>query len=79
MMKKFASVLLGSVLMAPLLTGCAARGGVYVRTYGPAEAPYYNQWEHETHRQHMEYERRKREEQREYWDWRRHHHDHDND
>jgi hypothetical protein len=63
-------------MMFPLISGCAAHGRVYVRTYGPAEAPYYSRWEHDTRRDHMEYERRKRAEQNEYWRWRRHH-DHD--
>lgn len=76
-MKRLTSLILGSVLMIPLLAGCAARGGVYVGTYGPPEAPYYTQWEHETHRQHVEYERRKKAEQHEYWEWRKQHHDHD--
>lgn len=72
-MKKFTSFLLGSILMFPLITGCAVHGGVYVRTYGPAEAPYYTRWENETHREHIDYGRRKRAEQHEYWEWRRHH------
>lgn len=76
-MRKFTSVLLGTTLMFPLMTGCTVHGRMHVRTYGPTEAPYYTEWEHETHRNHMEYERRKRAEQHEYWEWRRHHHDHD--
>lgn len=77
-MKKFSRLLLIPVMMAPLLaTGCADRR-VVVSTWGPAEQPYYVQWEHETHRQHEEWERRNRNEQREYWNW-RHHHDHDHD
>ncbi|HEY1580590.1 MAG TPA: hypothetical protein VGF82_26300 [Terracidiphilus sp.] len=76
-MKKLASALLGSVLMIPLITGCPAHRHVYVETYGPAETPYYGQWEHETHREHMEFERRQKAEQHEYWEWRKHHHDHD--
>ena len=76
-MKKLTGFLLGSTLMIPLILGCAARGGVYVGTYGPPEAPYYAQWEHETHRDHVDYERRKKAEQHEYWEWRKNHHDHD--
>ena len=42
--------------------------------HGPGETTYYIQWEHETRRDHIEYERRKTAEQREYWEWRKHHH-----
>ena len=76
-MKKTICSLLGSVLVIPLMVGCPDRGRVYVRTYGPAESPYYSQWEGERHYQHMEYERRKQREQREYWKWRNQHRDHD--
>ena len=76
-MKKTICSLLGSVLVIPLMVGCPDRGHVYVQTYGPAESPYYTQWEGERHYQHMEYERRKQQEQREYWNWRKHHRDHD--
>lgn len=75
-MKRLTGFVLGLALMIPLVvTGCGVRGGVYVGTYGPPEAPYYTRWERETHRRHMEYEQRKRAEQHEYWEWRRHHHD----
>jgi hypothetical protein len=76
-MKKTICSLLGSVLVIPLMVGCPDRGRVYVRTYGPAESPYYSQWEGERHYQHMEYERRKQREQGEYWKWRNQHRDHD--
>ena len=75
-MKKLVSLFLGSILMLPFIEGCAAHGRVYVRSYGPAEAPYYNRWERESRREHMEYERRRKAEQNQYWNWRRHH-DHD--
>jgi len=74
-MKNLNTVFLAAALLFPALTGCAAHGHVYVQTYGPAEAPYYTQWERETHRSHMEYERREKAEQHEYWEWRKHHHD----
>jgi hypothetical protein len=65
------SLFLGSIMLFPLVTGCAAQGRVYVRTYGPAEAPYYNRWERDTRRDYTEYERRKKAAQDEYWRWRR--------
>jgi hypothetical protein len=75
-MKKLIGVLLGTALGLPLI-GCPEHTRIYVGTYGPAETPYYTQWERERHYQHMEYERRKRAEQRAYWEWRKHHHDRD--
>lgn len=79
-MKKLNSLLLGLALAISLFAGCAEHRRVYVEgTYGPAETPYYSEWEHETHRQHMDYERRQKAEQHEYWEWRKHHHDHDHD
>ena len=71
-MKKLMSFFLGSTLVIPLMSGCAVQGRAYVRTYNPADAPDYFRWEHETQRQHMEYESRKKAEQHEYWEWRKH-------
>lgn len=67
------------------LGGCAthhyyAAGGADV--WSDNETVYYNQWEVEGHRPHMEYERRNADEQHAYWSWRHEHqhdHDHDND
>ena len=71
-------LLLASTLVIPLfVAGCAEHRTVYA--YGPGETTYYVEWEHETHRDHVEYERRKAAEQHEYWEWRHHHHDHDHD
>ena len=58
--KNLAALLLAFTLASPLLlTGCRDR-----------EGDYYNRWEHETHREHVEMERRSDAEQREYRDWR---------
>jgi hypothetical protein len=81
--RKVIPALLATAISCPvLLTGCAVQGRVYddydqqyVRWH--AEAPYYSQWEQETHRRHERFERRNREEQREYWEWRDHHGDRD--
>jgi hypothetical protein len=64
-----------------LTAGCAPR----VRYYDPYyhdyhywnhdEVVYYQQWEHETHRQHVDFKNRSQAEQSEYWKW-RHSHDH---
>jgi hypothetical protein len=50
-----------TVLAAPIfLAGCENK-----------ETVYYNRWERETHREHVELNRRAEAEQREYADWRR--------
>jgi hypothetical protein len=77
-MKKLRRLLLASLLMIPLLsTGCAEHRQTYA--WGPGETTYYVQWEHETHRDHMEWEQRKDAEHNEYWKWRKQHQDNDRD
>jgi len=34
------------------------------------EEPHYEQWERETHRQHVDFSKRTEDEQRDYWQWR---------
>ena len=59
--RKLTPLLLAVVFAAPLfLTACQDR-----------ETVYYNRWEHETHRDHVELNRRAAAEQQEYRDWRR--------
>ena len=75
-MRNFAPVLLAAVLAVPVLnTGCAA----HVRVYDPyyrdyhvwaAETPYYTQWEHDTHRDHMDSNKRSDADKKAYWDYR---------
>jgi hypothetical protein len=40
------------------------------------ETVYYNQWEHDTHREHSDLNKRSEAEQKEYSDWRRSRSDH---
>ncbi len=73
-MKKSGSFLLASVLLVAVLSiGCAAHRQVYV--WGSGETTYYAQWEHETHRDHVEWEQRNDGDRNAYWAWRKHHHD----
>jgi hypothetical protein len=59
--KHFAPLLLAVAITSPVvMTGCRAQ-----------ETVYYNQWEHETHREHRDLNQRTEAEQREYSDWRR--------
>ena len=65
------------------LTACATHHRTYYEeggeVWGPGEVTYYSQWEVETHRPHVEWERRGDDDHHAYWAWRREHHDHDND
>lgn len=77
-MGRFGRYLVALAFMIPLLgTGCAEHRQVYA--WGPGESGYYVEWEHETHREHLDYDRRDRDAQRDYWRWRHHHHEHDHD
>ncbi len=63
--KSLAVSLLSLTFASPvLLTGCRN-----------SETAYYNRWERETHREHVDLARRNAAEQKEYWDW-RHRQDH---
>lgn len=76
-MERFWRFLLVSVLLViPVLsTGCAEHRRAYV--WGPGETTYYVQWEHDTHRNHVDWGARSESEHNAYWKWRHHHHDHD--
>ena len=66
----------GSSVAAPLLTtGCATRVRVYDPYYGDyhvwsGETVYYGRWEHDTHREHMDFNKRSDADKKAYWDWR---------
>lgn len=80
--KQIATLLVAATFAAPILiAGCAA----HVRVYDPyyhdyhawnGEVVYYNQWERDTHREHLDYSKRSAAEQQQYWNW-RHSQDHD--
>lgn len=82
MNRKLSRFLAAAVLSAWLLgVGCAASVRVYDPYYRdyhtwPAENGYYVQWEHDTHRDHRDFDRRSDAERREYWDWRHRHDQH---
>lgn len=77
--RRVARPVLGATLFCSLLSaGCAAHRRYYdpyYRDYHPrgGEVVYYEQWERETHRPHLDFERRSEEDRRAYWDWRHHH------
>ena len=80
-MKKINLLVFAAALsIAPLLTGCTVHARYYdpyYHDYHPAsgEVVYYNQWERDSHHDHVELKKRNKEEQKEYWDW-RHKQDH---
>lgn len=78
----FPALLLAAALFAPVaFTGCAERNTY--RVYDPYyhdyhhwdhhEEVFYTQWEHDTHRDHRDFDKRDASEQKEYWDWRHSH------
>lgn len=66
------------------ITGCAARVDTGYRVYDPYysdyhvfdnnEIAYYSRWETDTHRNHVDFRKRKPDEQKEYWTWRHNQH-----
>jgi hypothetical protein len=63
-----------------LMSGCTVHAGYYDPYYHDhhnwnGEVVYYGQWEHDTHREHMEFNKRNDADKKAYWDW-RHHDDH---
>lgn len=69
-MNKFNRIAIVAALTLPLVAaGCAGHTRVYV--WGPGETTYYSQWEVETHRDHIDWEKRNESEHRAYWKWRR--------
>ncbi|HUB50606.1 MAG TPA: hypothetical protein VL986_00470 [Terracidiphilus sp.] len=80
--KLMSGLVLAVALTAPFLTsGCAVHARVYDPYYHDyhdwnGETVYYNQWETETHRNHVEFKNRPANEQKEYWDWRHSHEQH---
>lgn len=79
-MKKINLLVFAAALSIALLTGCTVHARYYdpyYHDYHPAsgEVVYYNQWERDSHHDHVELKKRNKEEQKEYWDW-RHKQDH---
>jgi len=73
-----------SLMLGLLFAGVAsttAISGCYQHHYydyasfhwADAEEPYYERWEHETHRDHVDYAQRNTDDQHAYWDWRQSH------
>jgi hypothetical protein len=75
-LKKFARLLLAGAFVSPIfITGCAVQARVYDPYYNDShtwghETVYYNQWEHDTHRDHQDFDKRNDADKKAYWDWR---------
>jgi len=79
-------LLVGS-LSTPLVTaGCNARASYEVydpyygdyHTWDATEVSFYSQWETQTHRSHVDYNKRSDADKKEYWTWRHNQPDHGN-
>ena len=63
-----------------LIAGCEGEVRTYGAGYGDyhtwnhSEVVYYNNWEHETHREHVDFKRRNDAEKKEYYAWRHNQH-----
>ncbi len=81
--RSLASLLLAVAIAAPVLTtGCEVHARVYDPYYRDyhvwaTEEPYYTQWEHDTHREHRDFDKRSTDEQKDYWNWRHKQEGHD--
>ena len=78
--KIFSPLLAAALAAAVFTTGCTVHAGYYDPYYHDhhpvdGEIVFYQQWEHDTHRDHVDLNHRSKNEQKEYWDW-RHRNDH---
>lgn len=82
LIRKLNLFFVAAVFAASLLSaGCTGSVRVYDPYYHDyhtwaGENGYYVQWEHDTHRDHMEFDHRNDNDKKAYWDW-RHSHEHD--
>lgn len=80
--KRFASLSLAAAFASTLLmSGCAVHARVYDPYYHDYhardhETVYYNQWEHDSHRDHVDFNKRSDADKKDYWTWRHEHDDH---
>lgn len=77
---RFASLLFAMVIFAPIFcAGCAVQARVYDPYYHDyhawaGETTFYAQWEHDNHRDHMDFDKRNDADKKAYWDWRHNQH-----
>ena len=75
--RNFALAVLAVALAGPvLIAGCEGEVRYYDADYhdyhrwNHGEVVYYNNWEHETHREHVDFAKRNDAEKKEYYSWR---------
>jgi hypothetical protein len=76
--RQFAPLLLAAALASPMFisSGCAAHTRYYDASHNDYhdwnhdEVVHYNQWEHDTHRDHQDFNKRSDSDKQEYWTWR---------
>lgn len=73
------SLVLVALIVTILSAGCRDRGAYHDPYYHDdhpvaSEQPIYNRWEQETHRTHLDLNKRSQDEQKQYWDWRHNQH-----
>jgi hypothetical protein len=80
-LRSFAVVLLALALGGPvLISGCAEHPRYYdpyysdYHTWNSGEVVYYNRWEHDTHRDHVDFAKRNDADRKEYYTWRHNQH-----
>ncbi|MGA7917986.1 MAG: hypothetical protein WCA00_22305 [Candidatus Acidiferrales bacterium] len=80
--KNVTTLLLAIALAAPVfVAGCEAHVRYYdpyysdYHTWNHGEVVYYDRWEHDTHRNHEDFNKRNEAEQKEYYTWRHNQHD----
>jgi hypothetical protein len=77
MFARVASTILtaGALASPAIVAGCAHHyhDDTVAVSWSDSEEPYYERWEHETHRDHVAWTNRSADDQHAYWAWR---HDH---
>jgi hypothetical protein len=70
-------LLFAGVLAAPLvMTGCQSQARSQAAPQATPQDDSYIQWEHETHRDHVDVDKRSADERKQYDDWHHSHQDH---
>jgi hypothetical protein len=75
--RNFVPLLFAGVLAVPLVTtGCQSQAPSQASSPAPTQDDSYIQWEHETHRAHVDVDKRSADERKQYNDWHQSHPDH---
>jgi hypothetical protein len=77
-LRNYAPLFLFAAAFSVLSTGCGPQARVYNPSFHALveENAYYTQWEHETHRTHVDFDKRSAKDKKAYWNWRQSQNDH---